>query len=86
MLGRMGLPDEIGTFRIKLRILCAEVIVNRSAFKDALFHSFALSQFVVPHLHNDAQTLHEEDSAEDGKKQLFMDDDSCNTNDSTDGE
>ena len=77
---------EILTVRVKLAVLCAEVVVYRCAFEDALLYTFALTYLIVPYLHDNAQTLDEEDSAENGQQEFLMDDDGTHSNDTADGE
>src|SRR5690606_18177055 len=48
-----------------------EVVVDRGALEDAL----ALAELEVPHLHDDADGLEDEDPADDQQQELLPDDD-----------
>ena len=47
--------------------------MDRCALEDALLHATALAELKVVDLQNDAEALDEEDAAEDGEHQLFVD-------------
>ena len=71
--GSLGLAYEIFTLWVELTLLRAEVVMDGCALEDALLHATALAELKVVDLQNDAEALDEEDAAEDGEHQLFVD-------------
>ena len=82
----LGLLEHISAVRIQVFVFYAEVVMDGSAFEDALSLVLALAQLEVPHLQNHTQTLHEEDAAEYGQKQFLVDDDGAHGYDAADGQ
>ena len=56
----------------------------RRTLEDALLDTFALTEFVIPNLHDHRKALHEEDATEYRQQQFLMDDDGTHTDDTTD--
>ena len=84
--GSLGLADKIFTLWVELTLLCAEVVMDRCALEDALLHATALAELKVVDLQNDAEALDEEDAAEDGEHQFFVDYYCRHGDDAADGE
>ncbi len=80
------LLPQVLALRVQLAVLCAEVVVDRRALKDALLDAPALAQLVVVNLHHHAEALYEEDTAEDRQHQLLVDDDGTHGDDTADGQ
>ena len=78
--------DDIAAVGVELTVLCAEIVVDRCAAEDALLHAMAFAHLVVPHLQDDAEAFHKEDTAKDGQQQFLVDDDGTHGDDAADGE
>ena len=81
-----GFLEHIGAVGLEILVLGAEMVMYRGALEDALFAPVFLSTFVIPHLQYHAETLDEEDAAQEWQQQFFMDDDGTHSDDAADGE
>ena len=78
--------QDICTGCIELGVEFAEIVVNGCGTEhtDALASTFLNLEPLC--LDDHAEALHEEDTAEDGQKEFFMDDDGAHTDDAADGQ
>ena len=70
----LGLLEKVFDFGVELFLLGAERVVQRRPLEHALLHSAARAELGVPHLHDHAEALDEENAAQDGQHQLLVDD------------
>ena len=78
--------EHIGRSLVELRVKLTEIVMNRGSPEYTHSATFSFLQFEPLRLNDDTQALHEEDAAQDGQQQFFMNDDSTHANDSANGE
>ena len=77
--------QDVSAGGVELRVQTTEIVVDRCGAEHTDALALTLLYLKPLCLDNDAQTLDEEDTAEDWQHQLLMDDQGTDTNDSANG-